>query len=129
MSTSLVCSAKRIYQLVVKATDGSDGQSGDDDVLPPSNDNDDDDDVDNDNEDDGKDDKDDEADDNNGGRVEPVNLSFGDVSDFTMEGKSSAVATTMRTSITAALLSEANCGGKKWSSASKGGGGGGNKEE
>jgi hypothetical protein len=62
-----VRSAKRIHQLIVKATDGLDGQSGDDDVLPP-NDNDDDNDNDNDdNKDDEEDDKDDKADNNNDG--------------------------------------------------------------
>ncbi len=114
--------------MIVKAPDGLDGQSGDDNVLPPNDNDDNDDDVNNDDEDDDKDDKDDKVYNNNGGQVEPVNLSFGDVSDFTMEGESSAVATTMRTSITVALFSEASRGGKKRSSASKGVGGG-NKEE
>ena len=54
----------------------------------------------------------------------PVNLSFGDISDFTMESEPSTVATTMKTSITAALVSEASRGGKKQSRAPKGWGGG-----
>ncbi len=121
-------SAKRIYQLIVKATDGSDGESGDDDVLPLNGDDEDNDDVGNDDEDDKGDDKDDEADDSNGGLVEPVNLSFENVSDFTTKGMPREVVTAMRTSITAALLSAASHGGKKRSSAPKGGGGGETKK-
>jgi hypothetical protein len=120
-------SAKCIYHLIVKATDGSDGQSGDDNDPSPNDDDNDDDDNDN-NEDNKEDDKDDKANDKNCGQVESVNLSFDDVSDFTVEGEPSAVRTTMRTSITVALVSEASRGGKKWSSALKGGGGGTTKK-
>jgi hypothetical protein len=119
-----VRSAKRIYQLIVKATDGLDGESGDDDVLPPNGDDEDDDDVDDDDKDDKGDDEDDEADNSNGGLVEPVNLSFENVSVITTEGVPREVGTAMRTSINAALLSAASRGGKKRSSAPKGGGGG-----
>jgi hypothetical protein len=129
-------SAKRIYRLIVKATDGSDGESGgDDNDFPPNgNDNKDDneykgDDYDEDDEDIGRD-----------GREQgvPVNLSFGDISDFTdgkpcaaacMEGQPNAAATTMRTSIAVASVSAASRGGNKRSSTPKGGGGGGNKGE
>ena len=89
---------------------------------PPNNDDDNDDRIGDDNKDNEGDAKDDKADD--GGLVEPVNLSFENVSDFTTEGMPREVGTTMRTSITAALFSEASRGGKKRSSASKGGEGG-----
>ncbi len=112
-----ICSAKRIYHLIVKATDGLDGDSGDDNDPPPNNNE-----YDNDNDKDEEDNEDDEDNNKNGGLVEPVNLSFGDVSDFTVEGQPSAAATTMQTSNMAALVSEASRGGKKWSSAPKGGG-------
>jgi hypothetical protein len=123
-----VCSAKRIYQLVVKAKDGLDGESGDDDVLPPNGDNANNDDVGDNDEDDKGDDEDDKADDSNGGLVETLNLSFENVSDFITEGVPREVGTAMRTSITVALLSAANRGGKKRSSAPKGGGGGKTKK-
>jgi hypothetical protein len=111
-----VCHAKRIYQLIIKATDGSDGESGDDDDVGDDDDN-----VgDNDKEDEG-DLEDDEADD--GGLGEPVNLSFENVSDFTGEDVPREVGTTMRSSVTAASLSAASCGGNKRSSAPTGGGG------
>ncbi len=67
-----VHSAKCIYQLIVKANDGSDGESGEDNVLPPNDDDDNNDSVGDDDEDDRGDAKDDEADD--GGLVEPINL-------------------------------------------------------
>ena len=131
-----ICSAKCIYHLIVKATDGSDGVSGGgDDDSPPNVDDDEDDDkyegdeYDEDDEDGGED-----------GREQgvPVNLSFGDISDFTdgepraaacTEGQPNAAATTMRTSIAAASVSTASSGGNKRSSTPKGGGVGSNKEE
>ena len=129
-------SAKRIYRLIVKATDGSDGEScgGDDDFPPNVDDNEDD------NEFEGDDYNEDDKDIGKDGREQgvPVNLSFGDISDFTdgepraaacTEGQPNAAATTMRTSIAAASVSTASSGGNKRSSTPKGGGVGSNKEE
>ncbi len=109
--------AKRMFQLIIKAIDGLDGESGDDDNVSDNDNN-----VGDDDKEDKGDAKDDEADD--GGLGELVNLSFENVSDFTGEGVPSEVGTTMRrSSVTAALLSAASRGGNKRSSAPTGGGG------
>ena len=138
--------AKRIYRMIVKATDGSDGMSGDtddaclvsDEASNINDDNDDDDKDDNDNNNNDHQDNDDEdsvgdeeEDEDNGGLLVPIDLSFGDASDFAMENESGAAAITTRISSTATstACSEASHAGKRGTGAQKGGGGGSDKQE
>jgi hypothetical protein len=100
--------------LIIKANDGLDGESGDDNDVGDDDDN-----IGDEDKEDEGDAEDDKAD--GGGLGEPVNLSFENVSDFTGEGMPSKVGTTMRSSVTAALLSAASRGGNKRSSAPTGG--------
>ncbi len=121
-------SAKRIYKIIVKATDGSDGLSGDDNARDV-NDDDDDDYDDNNNDDDNVADEEEDDDgnnDNNDGLIVPHNLSFaGDAFDLATESESGVAAITVRTSTTASLTAGSEAShGKKRSSAQKGGGGG-----
>jgi hypothetical protein len=107
-------SAKRMYRMIVKATDGSEGLSGDDDASNVNDDNDNDNNNNNDNYNVAdKEEDEDGNNDNNIGLIVPHNLSFtGDAFDLATESKSGVAAVTMRTSTTASLTacSEASCG-------------------
>ncbi len=118
-------SAKCIYRMIVQATDGSDGLSGDDDASDVDDDDDDNKDDDNDNVAD-KEEDDIGDDDNNDSLIVPHNLSFaGDAFDLAMESESGAAAITARTSTMAFLTASSEASrGKKRSGAQKGGGGG-----
>ncbi len=95
-----ICSAKCIYRMIAKVTDGSDDLSGDDDASDVNDDDDDNDDNPNDVVDEEEDD--DGNNDDNNSLIVPHNLSFaGDAFDLATESESGAAAITARTSTTA----------------------------